>query len=95
MVSKYLCKDDLCQLLQINERKKYSLHELEKYMTPSNLKKATTVFSSYKGVCNCGNCVITKNNFLSIIKQYLIIDESEPSCHFFQFNQKPIEIYEL
>ncbi len=95
MVSKYLFKDDLYQLLQINERKKYSLQEIEKYITTANLKKATSLFSGYNGVCNCGQCVITKKNLLNIIKEYLIINELKPTCYFFEFNQKPIEINEL
>ncbi len=95
MIQKYLFRDDLCQLLSIDTRKKYSLTEIEKQMTTSNLKKATSLFSGYKGVCSCGHCILSKNNLLNIIKEFLIINESEPSCYFFEFNQKPIEIFNL
>lgn len=95
MVSKYLFRDDLYSLLQISERKKYSLQEIEKYITKDNLKKATTLYNGYSGVCGCGNCVISKNVLLKLIQNYLIIDESKPSCFFLEFNQNPIEIEEL
>jgi hypothetical protein len=95
MVSKYLFKDDLYELLQISDKKKYSLQELERYMTKECLKKATIFYNSYTGVCNCGKCLISKNNLLKIIKNYLIIDETKPSCFFLEFNQKPIEIDQL
>lgn len=95
MVSKYLFRDDLYSVLQINERKKYSLQEIEKYMTKDNLKNATKIFSGYSGVCGCGNCIMTKNVLLKVIKNYLIIDESKPSFFFLEFNQKPIEIDQI
>jgi hypothetical protein len=95
MVSKYLFRDDLYSLLQINERKKYSLQEIEKYMTKDKLKKATELFSGYSGVCGCGNCVMTKSVLLKMIQNYLIIDESKPSCFFLEFNQNPIQIDQL
>jgi hypothetical protein len=95
MVSKYLFRDDLYSLLQINERKKYSLQELERYMTKDNLKKATILFNGYSGICGCGNCVITKSVLLKVIKNYLIIDETKPPCFFLEFNQKPIEIDQI
>ena len=95
MVSKYLFRDDLYSLLQINEKRKYSLQEIEKYITKDNLKKATQLFNGYSGVCGCGNCVMTKSVLLKVIKNYLIIDESKPSCFFLEFNQNPIEIEQL
>lgn len=95
MVSKYLFRDDLYSLLQISERKKYSLQEIEKYITKDNLKKATTIYNGYSDVCGCGNCVISKNVLLKLIQKYLIIDESKPSCFFLEFNQNPIQIEEL
>lgn len=95
MISKYLFKNELCILLSIDERKKYSLKEIEKLITPINLKKASGLFNGYSGICNCGSCIFTKNDFINIIKEYLIINESEPSCYFLEFNQKPIEIKEL
>ncbi len=95
MVSKYLFKDDLYQLLQISDKKKYSLQELERYMTKECLKKATILYNGYTGVCSCGNCIITKNVLLKVIKNYLIIDESKPSCFFLEFNQNPIQIDQL
>jgi hypothetical protein len=94
MISKYLFRNDLCILLSIDEKKKYSLKEIEKLITSTNLKKANSLFNGYSR-CNCGNCILTKNDFINIIKEYLIINESEPTCYFFEFNQKPIEINEL
>ena len=95
MIQKYLFRDDLCQLLSIDTRKKYSLSEIEKHITTANLKKATSLYLNYKGVCSCGHCILSKTNLLNIIKEYLIINESKPSCYFFEINQKPVEIINL
>ncbi len=95
MVSKYLFRDDLYSLLQINEKRKYSLQELERYMTKECLIKATILYNSYAGVCNCGKCFISRKTLLKIIKNYLIIDETKPSYFFLEFNQNPVEIEQL
>jgi len=38
---------------------------------------------------------MTKNVLLKVIKNYLIIDESKPSCFFLEFNQNPVEIDQI
>ncbi len=83
---------DLTKLLGLDPMKLYSFKEIESMITTAHIKTATKLFSDLKSSCGCGQCGLNKKDFVDYIKENLVIKDVKPSCNYYEFNQKPVQI---